>query len=382
MDKITTNIFRDNVLEELWGVNVNEHLHFYYDESNNCRKFWINPDINGFNHDETADFVLAGVASEKEVQIPFSELKTRFNLQNNVVELKSKSMFKGKDFLGCMATKQVNALFETIHDYDLFIHYKHVNNFFYTIVEIMDSITNPKEIYDFGFDYFALKSTFYDMLYANVNEVKRVMAKYHYPNIATNDIEGFCCDLLGTLECRYQQKPEEKFLSGALRRASQGSELLFIQNNVDYLMQEDYSIFYAEIILKYTESMHHFDEELSIQPKVLDILKKYDPKANNYEFINSKNNTMVQLSDLVAGIIGKLFAFINSTSSNEMRRIVENLTDVQLSNCNRFDSLRFKSDERNKGLLHSITAIGVLRRTNYFFDLVRMEQKRRFDTSK
>ena len=68
MAKKATNIFRDNGLEELWGVNVNERLHFYYDESNNCRKFWINPDINDFNHDEDADFVLAGVASENGVQ--------------------------------------------------------------------------------------------------------------------------------------------------------------------------------------------------------------------------------------------------------------------------------------------------------------------------
>lgn len=358
------------------GVDINEKLHFYYDESNNCRKFWLDSSKKDFNSDFRADFVLAGVASEKEFQISFEELKERFRLQNNVTELKSKSMFRGKDFLQCLGTKQLAALIQLFSDYDLYLHYLHVNNFYYTIVEILDSITTPAEIYDFGFDYFMLKTTMYNMLFPNIDKVTQIMIKYEYPNIKTEMIEQFCTALIDAIDTEHRQKIDEKFILGMLKRASQSSELLFIQDNKDFVMQEDYSFFYADPILKYQKSVHHFDEEKQIQGKVKEYVLKYNG-VSNYEFINSKENTMVQISDLVSGVLAKMFTFINTTYNNDLREIVKGLNDTQITNCISFNALRFKSDRRNKGLLHSITAIGVLDRLNWFFGLVEREQLRR-----
>lgn len=355
----------------MWGVNTEEDLHFYYDESNNCRKFWLNPAKKNFNHDFREDFVIAGVASESEFQIPFEELKQRFDLQKNAVELKSKSLFHGKDFLQCMGTKQVTALIRLFSDYDLYMHYSHVNNFFYTIVEIFDSITTPEEIYNLGFDYFGLKTTFYYMLFPNVDKVKQIMIKYSYPNLKTEKIEGFCNDLLNSIDLRYKQKPDEKFILEMLKRASKSTEMVFIQNNVDFVMQEDYSQFYVDLILKFPKAMHHFDEELSIQNKVIKTING----VANYEFVNSKDNTMIQISDVVAGLLGKMFTFINSIPTNVMRETVAELNNVQIVNCIAFKELRIKSDLRNKGFLHSITPIGILEKLNDFFELVEKAHK-------
>ena len=74
------NPFSDKDYLSIWGVNTEEKMHFYYDESNNCRKFWLDSDKTNFNHDFRADFVLAGIATDKEYQIPFEELKQRFRL--------------------------------------------------------------------------------------------------------------------------------------------------------------------------------------------------------------------------------------------------------------------------------------------------------------
>ena len=129
------NPFNDQYYNEMWGSNTKEKMCFYYDESNNCRKFWLDSRKDDFNSDPDSDFVLAGVASEKELIIPFEEIQSRFKLQKNMPELKSKTLYRGKDFLTCIGTKTVSALFDVINDYDLYIHYEHVNNFFYTIVE-------------------------------------------------------------------------------------------------------------------------------------------------------------------------------------------------------------------------------------------------------
>ena len=363
------NPFSDKDYLSIWGLNTEEKMHFYYDESNNCRKFWLDSGKTNFNHDFRADFVLAGIATDKEYQIPFEELKQRFRLQKNVVELKSKSLFKGKDFLQSMGTKQATALIKLFSDYDLYIHYSNVNNFYYTIVEILDSIVTPDEIDEFGFNYFGLKTTFYDMLVPSIDEVIQIMIKYSYPNIKTTDIEAFCNALMDAIDSQYIQKPDQKFVFGMLKRASKSLELVFIQDNIDYVMQEDYSIFYVDTIMKFSKSMHHFDEELSIQDKVARTVSEFDKDATNYEFINSKDNTMIQISDLVAGLLGRMFFFINSVSSyNEIRKKVIELNDIQVINCKHFNELRIKSNFHNKGFLHSTTTVGIIKRLDFFFD--------------
>lgn len=371
------NPFADEEILRMWGVNTDERLNFYYDESNNCRKFWLDSDKNTFNYDYKADFVLAGVASENNNQIPLDYLKTVFKLQNNAVELKSKSLFKGKDFLQCMQMRQVTNLWELFNEFNLYIHYSHVNNFFYTIVEILDSITNPQEIDEFGFDYFLLKTTFYNMLFPKAQEVSHIMLEYEYPDIKTENIQGFCKALIDVIANDRKQRPDEKFILGALRRASESDELLFVQNNIRFIMQEDYSFFYADPILKFSNSMHYFDEEKFIYKKIVDTVSKFNPSASNFEFIDSKSNTMIQISDLIAGILGKMFFYINSVSEKEIRNVVKELSDIQLGNCTELNRVRMKSDIRNKGLLHSITAIGILNRLNYFFDMVACETQRR-----
>lgn len=374
------NPFSDKDYLSIWGVNTEEKMHFYYDESNNCRKFWLDSDKTNFNHDFRADFVLAGIATDKEYQIPFEELKQRFRLQKNVVELKSKSLFKGKDFLQSMGTKQATALIKLFSDYDLYIHYSNVNNFYYTIVEILDSIVTPDEIDEFGFNYFGLKTTFYDMLVPSIDEVIQIMIKYSYPNIKTTDIEAFCNALMDAIDSQYIQKTDQKFVFGMLKRASKSLELVFIQDNIDYVMQEDYSIFYVDTIMKFSKSMHHFDEELSIQDKVARTVSEFDKDATNYEIINSKDNTMIQISDLVAGLLGRMFFFINSVSSyNEIRKKVIELNDIQVINCKHFNELRIKSNFHNKGFLHSTTTVGIIKRLDFFFDLVDGEYNRRGD---
>ncbi|MGF0031875.1 hypothetical protein ACQRBN_02760 [Bariatricus sp. SGI.154] len=66
---------------------------------------------------------------------------------------------------------------------------------------------------------------------------------------------------------------------------------------------------------------------------------------------------------------------INSIPSNSMRKTVTELSDIQIINCIAFNGLRTKSDLRNKGFLHSMTAIGILEKLNRFFDLVESEYK-------
>ncbi len=86
---------------------------------------------------------------------------------------------------------------------------------------------------------------------------------------------------------------------------------------------------------------------------------------------------MVQVSDLVAGLFGRMFSFFNLHKEDEFATIVSELTNDQLTNLCELQRLIVKSDSRNKGLLHSVTAIGTLVKIDVFFNHVITELKKR-----
>ena len=70
------------------GVMYNKKYTFYYDETNNCRKFWIREVDNSFNTDYDADFVLADVCFDGIVPpVKLEDLIEVLNLQKNTKEI-------------------------------------------------------------------------------------------------------------------------------------------------------------------------------------------------------------------------------------------------------------------------------------------------------
>ena len=371
-------VFMQQELCDMWGINNQTKYVFYYDESNNCRKFWVDDSKQQFNTDHTADFVLAGLVrkEEEKVEASLETFRKPLKLQANVEEIKFKNLYAKGDFLQCVKERR---LFETLSWIDkspFYIHYTNVNNLFYTLVEIFDSIVKPDEISEFGYDYFKMKSVFYYMFKGKADALQILMFKYKYPNIQREDVEAFCNDLLFLLGSRREMKEEEKFLAGMLARAAHSDELVFLHDNDDYVMQENYAEFYADPIRKYQKSRHIFDEETTVQDIVKKQIAMGENMADNFNFVKSETDIFVQLSDVVAGILGKLFKYINSTSVNQRRRDVEGLSKLQVENILLIDKLRMEADRENPGFLCSIgpwDGIGIL---NRFFEMVKSRKEK------
>lgn len=358
---------------DMWGINNQTKYVFYYDESNNCRKFWVDDSKQQFNTDYTADFVLAGLVKKGEdiVDVSLETFRKPLKLQGNVEEIKFKKLYAKGDFLQCVKEKR---LFETLSWIDkspFYIHYTNVNNLFYTLVEIFDSIVKPDEISEFGYDYFKMKSVFYHMFKGKADELQILMFKYKYPNIQREDVEAFCNELLFLLGSRREMKEEEKFLAGMLARASKSDELVFLHDNDDYIMQENYAEFYADPIRKYQKSTHIFDEETTVQDIVKRQIAQGENMADNFKFVKSETDIFVQLSDVVAGILGKLFKYINSTSVSQRRKDIEGLSKLQVDNVLLIDKLRMEADRENPGFLCSIAPLDEVGILNRFFEMVK-----------
>lgn len=364
---------------DMWGINNQTKYVFYYDESNNCRKFWVDDSKQQFNTDYTADFVLAGLVKKEEdiVDVSLETFRKPLKLQGNVEEIKFKNLYAKGDFLQCVKEKRLLETLSWIDKSPFYIHYTNVNNLFYTLVEIFDSIVKPDEISEFGYDYFKMKSVFYYMFKGKADELQILMFRYKYPNIQREDVGAFCNDLLFLLGSRREMKEEEKFLAGMLARASKSDELAFLHDNDDYVMQENYAEFYANPIRKYQKSTHIFDEETTVQDIVIKQIAMGENMADNFKFVDSKTDIFVQLSDVVAGILGKLFKYINSTSVNQRRKDVEGLSKLQIENILLIDKLRTEADIENHGFLCSIGPWDVIGTLNRFFEMVGAEKKNR-----
>lgn len=361
---------------DMWGINNQTKYVFYYDESNNCRKFWVDDSKQQFNTDHTADFVLAGVVrkEEEKVEASLETFRKPLKLQANVEEIKYKNLYAKGDFLQCVKERR---LFETLSWIDkspFYIHYTNVNNLFYTLVEIFDSIVKPDEISEFGYDYFKMKSVFYYMFKGKADALQILMFKYKYPNIQREDVEAFCNDLLFLLGSRREMKEEEKFLAGMLARAAESDELVFLHDNDDYVMQENYAEFYTDPIRKYQKSRHIFDEETTVQDIVKKQIAMGENMADNFKFVKSETDIFVQLSDVVAGILGKLFKYINSTSVNQRRKDIEGLSKLQVDNILLIDKLRMEADRENPGFLCSIAPLDEVGILNRFFEMVKSRE--------
>lgn len=361
---------------DMWGINNQTKYVFYYDESNNCRKFWVDDSKQQFNTDYTADFVLAGLVKKEEdtVDVSLESFRKPLKLQGNVEEIKFKKLYAKGDFLQCVKEKR---LFETLLWIDkssFYIHYTNVNNLFYTLVEIFDSIVKPDEISEFGYNYFKMKSVFYYMFKGKADELQILMFKYKYPNIQREDVERFCNELLFLLGSRREMKEEEKFLAGMLARASKSDELVFLHDNDDYIMQENYAEFYADPIRKYQKSTHIFDEETTVQDIVKRQIAQGENMADNFKFVKSETDIFVQLSDVVAGILGKLFKYINSTSVNQRRKDIEGLSKIQIDNILLIDKLRMEANRENPGFLHSVAPLDEVGILDRFFEMVKSRE--------
>ncbi|MGM9541051.1 DUF3800 domain-containing protein [Anaerovibrio sp.] len=362
---------------DMWGINNKTKYVFYYDESNNCRKFWVDGSRQQFNTEHTADFVLAGLVRKEneKVEASLETFRKSLKLQANVKEIKFKKMYAKSDFLQCVKERR---LFETLSWIDkspFYIHYVNVNNLFYAIVDIFDSIVELDEISEFGYDYNKMKSEFYYMFKGKADALQILMFKYKYPNIQKKYVEAFCNDLLLLLKSREEMKEEEKFLVRMLNRAAGSDELVFLHDNDDYIMQENYAEFYIDPILKYQKSRHIFDEETIVQDIVKKQIAMRNNMANNFQFVKSETDIFVQLSDVVAGILGKLFKYINSTNENQRGRDVKGLSELQVDNILLIDKLRMEADRENPGFLCSIGPLEGIGMLNRFFEMVKKKRK-------
>ena len=337
-----------------------EEMTFYYDESGNCRKFSLTE--TGFNNIDAlkGDFVLAGVAHEgRSFDIDVPSLYAALDYKEGQKELKFKHLFhNSKDFQSFMGSKRATGFLEWLSKSGLYIHYSALNNLYYSLVDIVDSLwkTHPQCI-EYMWD---IKSALYDFVIEHQDAVIDIFIRHTYPDV--KDASAFC-DELCSLIWEYNDDSEYnpgfflELLRQMLKTAGELGELIFVQDNEPFMLIQEYYLFYTERCEIFSKSNHIFDEELTVQ-KQMSNLELYENgiQLNNWQFVKSHENIYVQVSDLITGLLRKLFMFLDDNSLSDIVSVSKKLNEAQVRNSTLLWMLISKSDEKSPLFIKNVNS--------------------------
>lgn len=317
-----------NATIQLNGLDVKKmdsHYTMYFDESGNVRCFWIKD--GKYNIDPFTHFVLGGIVAG--TSIDFEYAKKRIGCNVTVKEIKSRNVYKG-DFETCLKSTMLKNFLDLIIEQEWMVHFSAVELFYYAIVDIVDSIIEVDA------DIYQIKNELYRILRHDISMTQHIMVQYEYPNVSEKNKKEFlksCIKALDNYIADTGRANEHTYkLRLTFQLAQEKTELSFIQDEDEGSLLRSFFHFYLRPIYMFKNSQIILDEELNIQEK----LESYCLTLNgatleNYQFVNSKDNVMVQLSDVMMGIIARYLRFVNMN--------VDNIDDV----VSKFDTNQFAS---------------------------------------
>lgn len=372
MSKMDVTKLRDIAIEYHGLMNMDKKYKFYYDETYNPRKFIFKKDKGEFNSDIDENFILGGVVLASEIKILPEFLLKELKLEKNAKEFKYRHIIekcKG-DFFDNLKSKRLNSLLKWIDKNNIFIHFSSFNNLYWGIVDIIDSIDDiPIEYYN------AMKNVLYKYFKRDIDFIYKISEEFNYPNIEKSEIIDFCSTIIEWCENVNCDNIEDEFLIEMLRQGIKQSkrknELTFLEENENLLFVKDYSNLYMHKTYMLINSEHVFDRETEVE-KIIDgveIIYK-NKKLTNFRFEDSVNEFYIQVSDVIVGLLGRLFLFLNKHSIKEIDTRVSELDVIQLENIKLFGKLINKSLEENRVFLHHTASIDEVNKFENFLDFI------------
>lgn len=347
-------------------TNIKENFILYYDETNNPRTFRLTDD--GFNVKEHEFFILGGIGfnpNNLATSDDIDELYNKFLLQSNTTEVKFKHIRQdAQNFLSLLLKPRVAALIEWIQEKQYLIHYSYVDNFYYTVVDIVDSMEeswfNPELNRE-------LKNRLFSLIKKDQDWFVNLLIEIDYPNVKNHKkfVEKIV-DWIWTLNI------DDDFYLEYLRQSLKNyrdKQLVFLEDNEDRVAISDYSTFYAHLIVMYPNAKHIFDRELLIE-KILyaNPIELSGHKAINYKFVDSKDERLVQVSDLIIGVLRYLMAFLESVSIHDLNKIFNEVSELQKVQLKKFQRILLHSLDVSTGFKHSVGSSDFEMKMNFFFE--------------
>ncbi|MEA9822442.1 hypothetical protein VDF98_03275 [Xanthomonas campestris pv. raphani] len=347
----------------LYGLD--EEYVFFYDETNNVRKFWITDD--GLNQKPT-NFVLAGLVHKKSTPITGIEgLISSLHIQKSATEIKFNQLATGS-YLGVLNSKRIQTLLGWLNDKEIFIHYSKLNLLYWSLVDIIDSVWDEPGLREYMPYVMHIKGELFNLANADLGKLVPLLKKYRFPNVKRAEIKVFMLELVAHLDS-VAKKPLtdiSELVLMMIRKASNLEEPPFIIDNEDDILIEDFHGNFLRSLYIYPTSTHIFDQESEVQQDLANTQVRFKDKFVDYSFVDSQDRIEVQLSDGICGLLGSHFNFLEENTFEELIKIKENLNPRQKTTLYLLQQLIDKSNSQSNGFMHRISPVDSDYKNDFF----------------
>ena len=347
---------------QLQGISpCNENWEFYFDETGNCRKFRLTED-GSFNDTNALShyFILGGLVFDTKEDADKCDPQSFINslhLGTNFSELKSNMLCPTNwPFENFIKHDRVSKLIKWIYNSKADIHYSIENNLYFALVDIVDSL-NLGAMCEY---HFLLKDALYRATKHHLDEITEFLSNYDFPDISKT--EQFWKDLTYILDDIAQNDNNfaydtwfailRSMVKDNARHPTQQENTL-ITNNEKHELQDTYLPFYQWPCYTFLYSHHNFDEEKTIIPQM-----KIFP-FENYQFLDSVNEPLIQISDCFVSTLSKILFFFDSKSLNEIETYSKAMDATSKVNFRMLFEIIMRSQRKCPFLIHSANAISV-----------------------
>ena len=347
----------------LYGVD--EEYVFFYDETNNVRKFWITDD--GLNQKPT-NFLLGGLVHKKSTPITgIEELITSLHIQKSATEIKFNQLATGS-YLGVLNSKRIQTILGWLNEKDIFIHYNKLNLLYWSLVDIIDSVWDEPDLRQYMPYVIQIKGELFNLANADLDRFVPLLKKYRFPNVKRAEIKAFMLEISAHLYS-VAKKPLtdiSELVLMMLQKASNLEELPFIIDNKDDILIEDFHGHFLRSLYIYPTSTHIFDHESEVQKDFVKTQVQFKGKVVDYSFVDSQDSIEVQLSDGICGLLGCHFNFLEEKTFKELIEMKEKLNPRQKETLYLLQKLIDKSNSQSNGFLHRISAMDSDYKNDFF----------------
>lgn len=329
----------------------------YYDETNNIRKLRLRDD--GLNVNKHENFVLGGIVLlPGQTMGNIEELRKELHIQPSAEEIKF-DMIAKNDFEKVLGSRKLTTFLKWLHDRKIGIHYTNLNLLNWFILDVVESIMANDEFDDILPMHRELKNELYSIAMADLPGFLTLLHGYGFPDIPRPRTGEFIREVEAFVQKNWPLEPNDatRMLSHVLTRARVLKELEFLVDETPGELIDGFETFFLNRICTFNNAKHVLDEEKDIQAAIAPFRLMNGEDELDYTFVDSKKVPEVQLSDVIVGLLGKYFTFIEKKPYSALAKIRQNLNPVQKKNLELLGSLIELSDAVSNNLLFRITTM-------------------------
>lgn len=115
-------------------------------------------------------------------------------------------------------------------------------------------------------------------------------------------------------------------------------------------------------MLAFPYSQHTFDEEMQIAEKMQNIQFVFNGRnLDHFKFVKSHTNRYIQISDVIVGLLGKMFSYFDANSLCDIYIKSMRISKQAKENVRKIAKLIDRSDRKSSLLIKNVNSFDVLK---------------------